>query len=98
MATQTFQVTYEDGTSGEFKVKPRHLIAYEDEVGGNLEDAQSVRDAFKLAWIASGSALHFDEWIETVDSIETTGSAPAAEVAVDGGPAETVPTESPSPA
>lgn len=93
MATTRFTITYDDGTSESFKVKPRHLIAYEDEVG-DVDKATKAKDAFKLAWIASGSGLSFEEWIDTVDDIDNPDAvAPAAEVAVDGGAAEAVPTE-----
>jgi hypothetical protein len=98
MATSRFEIKYEDGTEGTFKVKPRHLIAYEDELGGDIENAKSAKDSFKLAWIASDTVATFDDWIKSVDEInnpdaaETPADVPAAEIAVDGGPAEVVPT------
>lgn len=94
-STQKFIVTYEDGTEHELKVKPRHLIAFEDEVGVGL-DVKSIRDGYKLPWIASGTPLPFDEWIATVDDIESDGPVvePTVEVVSgDGEAVESVPTE-----
>lgn len=92
MATTRFDITFEDGREETFKVKPRHLIEYEDIVG-DIEQASSVRSAFTLAWIAAGKPGTFDEWIATVDDIENPDAAVAqAEVNVEGGAAEPVPT------
>jgi uncharacterized protein YndB with AHSA1/START domain len=99
MATSRFEIKYEDGTEATVKVKPRHLIAYEDAMGGDIENAKTAADSFKLAWIAADSAETFEDWINTVDEInnpdatDTPANVPAAEIAVDGGPAEVVPTE-----
>lgn len=92
--TTTFTISYEDGTEATHKVKPRHLIAFEDEVGFG-EDAR-IGDSFKLAHMASESSLPFAEWIKTVDDIETEtpdAPIPQAAIAVDGGEAQAVPTE-----
>lgn len=65
-----FKVAYEDGTTAEYKVKPRHLVEHEDvtrDDGDNL-----IAKSYKLAWLASGSDAEFKTWLGTVDEIETT--------------------------
>jgi len=73
------RVEYEDGTSAVYKVKPRHLVAFEETHGGFDE---SVRGVFTLAHLASGSALSFDAWLDTVEDITPEGAVEkdAAEV------------------
>lgn len=61
-----FTVTYEDGNVITYKVKPRHLVAFEDEFGGFTE---SVKATYTMAWYASGTAVPFDEWLDTVEDI-----------------------------
>ena len=74
------KVTYDKGNTVTYKVKPRHLVRFEDEVG---EFAETARSAYTLAWMASGSKLEFKDWLDTVDDIETLGA--------DGKPADGVP-------
>lgn len=87
-----FQITFDDGTVSEFKVKPRHLVQHEHETkkdGDNL-----ITTSYKLAWMASGSEQPFREWLDTVDEIETL-DVPGVEGSADpDGGAETVPTRS----
>lgn len=87
------QVTYDDGRVETYKVKPRHLIAYEDEFG---EFSETARSAFTLAHLASDSDETFKEWLAEVDDI--TGIPEKGDGAVggekgEGEPAEPVPTE-----
>lgn len=82
-------VTYENGDTIAYKVKPRHLVRYEEEVGDFQESASST---FKLAHIVSDDARDFRVWLDTVDDISTEGAdAAEAGVSEDGG--EKVPTE-----
>ena len=89
-----YLVTYEDGTTGEYKVKPRHLVEHEFETrkdGDNL-----IAKSYKLAWMASGSEATFREWLDTVDDIETM-DLPELDGSVDpDGGSEPVPTSQPS--
>lgn len=85
------KVEFETGETVVFKVKPRHLVQFEDEVGQFSETAKS---AYTLAWMASDTQKPFKEWLAGVEDIETVGAeeakAPAAEGEVEGEP---VPTE-----
>lgn len=86
------KVVYEDGTKSVYKIKPRHLIAYEDEHG---EFAESARSAFSLAHLASDTDKSFDDWIREVDDITAVperGDRPQTAAKADGG-GEPVPTE-----
>jgi hypothetical protein len=92
-----FDVTYEDGTTATLKVKPRHLVRFEEEVG-EVGASEKIADGFKLPWIASDTGLSFDEWLATVDDIVNPDVAvPVAGQVGDEVPAEPVPTSSPSP-
>jgi len=75
-----------------FKVKPRHLVQFEDEVGVFSETAKS---AYTLAWMASDTQKPFKEWLATVEDIETIGVEQATPPAAEGeseGEGEAVPT------
>jgi hypothetical protein len=91
-----YEVTYEDGTTEKYKVKPRHLVDYEDEFGSFAETAKS---AYALAHFASDSPLAFRDWLNTVDDITPVREAGdpavvAGSVVADGEEAtEPVPTE-----
>jgi hypothetical protein len=103
MATLIYTVTYEDGNVDKVKVKPRHLIALEDAMGGSAldEDKATSRNAFKLPYIACKDIETFDDkaytaWLRTVDEIETDGDeqqATEGAPSVDGEAATAVPTE-----
>lgn len=83
------KVAYDDGTVEVYKVKPRHLVDFEDEYGGFAESAKS---AFQLAHIASDSGLPFREWLDTVDDIEQSGDEGDAQGSPAGEGGEPVPT------
>lgn len=103
MATLTYTITHEDGAVQTVKVKPRHLIALEDAMGGSAldEDKATSRNAFKLPYIAAKDVETFDEsgytaWLRTVDEIESNGDEQTATEGappVDGEGAAPVPTE-----
>lgn len=96
--TTKFFITYEDGTEVTYKVKPRHLVAFEDEVG-DLGEVKTIKDGYKLAWLAAGTSMPYLEWLEGVDSIDSDSPdlpPTAVESTDEQGDTETVPTESPS--
>lgn len=92
-----YAVTYENGTTVDYKVKPRHLVAFEEDHGSF--DDQSVAMAMRLAHIVSGDPRDFHEWLDDVDEIETLGVVGDQPVgtSTDGKAGEPVPTEGPSP-
>lgn len=101
MATLKYHVTYEDGRKETYKVKPRHLIALEDAMGGSTlsEENATSRNAFKLPFIAA-TDTDYDEaaykaWLRTVDEIDNEGGDEPTKGApsVDGEASEPVPTE-----
>lgn len=81
-------VTYDGGESVAYKVKPRHLIQFEDDHG---EFTETARSAYTLAHIASGAPEGFKEWLNSVDDIQITGGE-QAEGAEGGSQGEPVPT------
>lgn len=85
-----FQVTYDDGTVKDYKVKPRHLVEHEDITRG--DDDNLIAKSYKLAWLASGTDKTFKDWLDTVDDIETV-DVPGVDGSADpDGGAERVPT------
>jgi hypothetical protein len=80
MAAPIFKVTHIDGTEEEVALRPRAQIAYEEETGDALisldSDEMRVSKLYKLAWFAAGRPSDFDEWIDSLDSVEmaTTGT------------------------
>lgn len=70
-----------DGETGEILVRPSHIIEFEGTEG--LED-ESVEAAYKLAHLASGSALDFDVWLKQFDALALKGEL---DDGGDGGPA-----------
>lgn len=68
MATK-FTVSYEDGTTETYAVKPRHILAIEKGNKGKGIDS-TIEAAYRMAYLASGSEATFDEWIETTADIE----------------------------
>ena len=65
MATR-FIVT-ENGEDTVYTVKPKHILKIERESGG-LE--ANIESSYKLAYLATGSELSFDDWLDGVDDIE----------------------------
>lgn len=65
MATR-FKIEMEDGTEMTVKVKPKHILKMERS-GDNEITAEAT---YRLAWLASGAEMSFDDWMETVDDIE----------------------------
>ena len=76
----------------EYKVKPRHLVQFEDEVGEFTETAKS---GYMLAWMASDTPDSFKDWLNTVEDIETVTDKgdPIAAPDGEGEASEPVPTE-----
>jgi hypothetical protein len=90
-------VEYEDGTEKDYKVKPRHLVAFEEDFGEFRETAKS---AYTLAHIASESPLSFTDWLKEVEDIQPVKErtdleteAAQKQAAAEGEVAEPVPTE-----
>lgn len=69
MATK-FVVTYDGGDAHTYTVKPKHILKVERE-GGSLE--ANIESSYRLAWLSSGSADAFEEWLETVEDIAPEG-------------------------
>ena len=95
MATLKYEIKYENGKTETVTVKPRHLIALEDSMGGKMstnENNMTSKDAFKLPFIASKNVRNFAEseyldWLDEVAEIETFGEeaeATAGAPSVDG--------------
>jgi hypothetical protein len=66
MATK-FKITVRD-TVTTVAVKPKHILQSEREQKQN--DLDPVEATYRLAWMASGSDLGFEEWLDTVDDID----------------------------
>lgn len=70
MATQ-FSVKYDDiDDVVVYTVKPKHILKVERESGGLQA---SIEASYMLAWMASGSDVTFDEWLDTVEDITPLG-------------------------
>lgn len=63
MATKFTIITGDDEVT--VAVKPKHILQSERDDS----DLSPVEGTYRLAWMASGSALPFDEWIDGVDDI-----------------------------
>jgi hypothetical protein len=62
-----FKVTYEDGFTETYKVKPKHILAVERD-GGGMES--TVESTYKLAHLASDTSEDFEFWMNRVEDIE----------------------------
>ena len=60
-----FTVMYEGGEEVTYAVRPKHLVLAER--NGGVE--ATVESSFKLTWLASGSDLDFDSWLDLVEEI-----------------------------
>lgn len=49
------------------KVKPMHIVLSERAGFGKEPSAEST---YRMAWIAAGSEMNFDEWLNSVDDID----------------------------
>ena len=69
MAAQLgFKVKYDSREESDVvKVKPRHLVRYEEKYG---ELAETATGTYQLCWLASDTGMDFMDWLDTVDSIE----------------------------
>ena len=56
-----------DGEETVYTVKPKHILKIERESGG-LE--ANIESSYKLAYLATGSELSFDDWLDGVDDLE----------------------------
>jgi len=83
MAAPIFKVTHIDGTAEEVRLRPRAQIDYEEETGDALisfdTDEMRVSKLYTLAWYAAGKPGEFDEWIDSLDSVEMAGGEDASE-------------------
>jgi hypothetical protein len=61
-----FKVTYEDGGTDTYKVKPKHILSVERNGGVDT----TVEATYKLAHLASGSAEDFETWLNSVDDLQ----------------------------
>ncbi len=57
----------QNGEETVYTVKPKHILKVERETGG-LE--ANIESSYKLAFLATGSELSFEEWLDGVDDIE----------------------------
>ncbi len=57
----------QNGEETVYTVKPKHILKIERESGG-LE--ANIESSYKLAFLATGSELSFEEWLDGVDDIE----------------------------
>ena len=77
MAAPRFKVTYIDERFEEYPLRPRAQIAYEEATGEGLvaldSDDMRVSKLYTLAWFAAGQPDTFDEWIDSLDSVEMAG-------------------------
>lgn len=90
MAAPKFTLTYLDGTSEEVVLRPRAQIAYEEDTGeglASLDEDIRVSKLYRLAWYAAGRPSDFDEWIDSLESVDL----PAGDMN-DDGEADTRPT------
>jgi len=73
MAAPKFKIDYADGVSDEVSLKPARQIQYEAETGEPLFDQDEtvlMTKVYTLAWYAAGKPLTFEEWAETLESVE----------------------------
>lgn len=82
-------IDYEDGTKQVAKVKPRHLVRFEDEVG---EFTEGIANTYRLAWMASDSPEDFRAWLDRVEDITVDQPAESGTADPNGG-GDPVPTE-----
>ena len=68
MATR-FEVSYEDGSTEVYTVKPRHILAIEKANKGKGIDS-TIESAYRMAYLASNSDKTFDEWVDSTAEIE----------------------------
>jgi hypothetical protein len=64
MATK-FKITIGDSTEI-YTVKPKHVLRAERD----FDEASPVESTYQLAWLASGTEVPFEEWIDVVDDID----------------------------
>lgn len=62
-------IRYEDGSSKTVEIKPKHMIAAERAIGKPVAD-HGVEASYLSAWKASGSTAKFDDWLDTVETLE----------------------------
>jgi hypothetical protein len=81
MAAPTFKVTYEDGRTEDVKLRPRAQIDYEEETGDAIvafdTDEMRVSKLYQLAWYAAGKPDTFNDWVDSLDSVEIAGGEDA---------------------
>ena len=64
------QVTYEDGEVAEYRVKPRHLLRFEEQFPSQ-KAAETVKGAYTLAHLASEASDPLKTWLGKVEDITT---------------------------
>ena len=88
-------VTFEDGSEQTFTVKPRHLIAFEDEFGtmDSAMQGKPMRSMYYLAYLASDAKEPFEKWTDTLEGVEMVGGPQPADGGGEGdGGGEPTPT------
>ena len=89
MLNITLTIHYADGRTIEVKVGPSTQVAFEREHNVGIvaiATEQKLSHVYWLGWHASKTGLGFDEWLETLDSVDvdmsdadpTKPAAPAA--------------------
>lgn len=72
MAAPTFKIAYTDGREEEIKMLPKAQIAYERETKRSLRDeVQSLTELYELVWYAAGRPGTFDDFIESLEGVES---------------------------
>lgn len=76
-------ITFADGTTREITASTADLVAFEDKFNvsvGSLATSQRLGHLLFLAWHSEhrrkATALGYDEWLETVDSVGEAKSDP----------------------
>jgi hypothetical protein len=64
MAMTKFTIVRGDETET-VVVKPRHVLRIERE----FNEQEPVEITYRMAWMASGTDMEFDAWMDTVDEI-----------------------------
>lgn len=63
-----FDITYTDGSTQHVKVRPKHLVAMEDQ---GVAIGESAKSSYQIAHAASERFEPFTEWLEMVEDIDT---------------------------
>lgn len=74
-------VKYGDGTAAEVKTGPRTEVEFERKFNVGLVEAFQKEDAMRLEWLyflawhASKSKAPFDDWLDSIETVEVEGAS-----------------------